>query len=130
MQFQSKDDPEADSDANTSAALGIMNGMPGINFFTPGITEAIAAGQRTKVRNQQLREIDSLEQPELENYDDIRSSYAGDVNPSLYDNPEQATATLAQESPEGRAAQLAALQDIGRVTDQSVGSTQARRRQQ
>lgn len=55
--------------------------------------------------------------------------YTGDYNPEKYTSPEEAQYSLAQDSSEGRAAQLAALQDMRNLTDQSAGSTSALGRQ-
>lgn len=55
--------------------------------------------------------------------------YTGDYNPEKYTSPEEAQYSLAQDSAEGRAAQLAALQDMRELTDQSAGSTSALGRQ-
>lgn len=123
-----EEDPGAT--AGGSATLGVMGAIPGLNFFSPAIAEAVAAQKAAQVRNQQTKNAQAIELPTYEGYDDVNTSYAGDVVAEGYDTPEAIQATLAQESPEGRQAMLAALQDLARVTDQSVGSTQARRRQQ
>lgn len=51
--------------------------------------------------------------------------YAGDFTPEDMALPSTLTGIQANESPEGRAAQLAALQQLAGLTDQSVGSTAA-----
>lgn len=123
-----EEDPNA-TKAGTGV-VGAMGAIPGLNFFSPAIAEAIGAGKAAQVRNQQTKNAQAIELPTYEGYDDITNSYAGDVTAEGYDTPEAIQAALADESPEGRAALLEALRDISRVTDQSVGSTQARRRQQ
>lgn len=123
-----EEDPGATSGG--AAALGWMGSVPGLNFFSPAIAEAVGAGKAAQVRNQQTKNAQAIELPTYAGFDDINAAYAGDVRPEGYDTPEAVQATLAQESPEGRAAMLEALRDLSRVTDQSVGSTQARRRQQ
>jgi hypothetical protein len=123
---------EEDPGATTAGAgvVGAMGAIPGLNFFSPAIAEAIGAGKAAQVRNQQTKNAQQIELPTYEGYDDLTTSYAGDVTAEGYDSPESIEASLANESPEGRAAMLEALRDISRVTDQSVGSTQAKRRQQ
>lgn len=60
----------------------------------------------------------------------VQFSSAGNFNPDLFSTPEAAQYSLAQDSAEGRAAQLAALQQIRDASDQSVGSMSALRRNQ
>lgn len=50
--------------------------------------------------------------------------WQGDYNPNPMTMPESAQVTLADESPDGRAAMLEALQRMGEQTDQAVGSQQ------
>jgi hypothetical protein len=60
----------------------------------------------------------------LPEYSEQGYEWQGDFNPALYGMPEDAVATMANESPEGRAAMLEALQKMGEQTDQAVGSQQ------
>ncbi len=49
----------------------------------------------------------------------------GDFYPEMLDDPESAQYSLANESPEGRAAQMSALQQIQQATDQGANSQAA-----
>jgi hypothetical protein len=92
-----------------------------IDSMTLGLTGIGARNQREAATNV-MRSVD------LPTYDMnaqfVAPDYAGDFNPAMYGMPEDATATMANESPEGRAAMLEALQQMGRQTDQAVGSQQ------
>lgn len=112
------------------ATIGALGAIPGINFFTPAIVEGRANARRAQVANMLARNASKVKGPDFVDPGGIDYQYAGDFNPEAYGAPELATATLAEDSPEGRAAQLEALQEMSRVTDQSVGSGQAMRRRQ
>lgn len=126
----SEPDSDVAGDASDTTALGVLGGMPGLNFIIPGIAEGIGQANTQRYRNQQARNAEGIELPTYEGYDDVHLGYAGDVNPEAYGTPEEAKANLAVESPEGRAAMLDALKELGTLTDQSVGSKQALRRNQ
>lgn len=92
-----------------------------IDSMTLGLTGIGARNAREAATNV-LRDV-RLPQYDL-NQNFVAPDYAGDFRPDLYGTPEAATATMADESPEGRAAMLEALQRMGEQTDQAVGSQQ------
>ncbi len=85
------------------------------------LTLGLAGARQNSARQAAAEEIYNLGLPE---YSEQGYEYGGDFTPTLYDRPEEAQATLATDSAEGRAAQLAALAQMGELTDQSVGSQQ------
>ena len=91
-----------------------------------GVGDTIAGVQAQNRANEydSMRSTADLDYKDYENID-----YMGDFNPEKYTSPEEAQYSLAQDSAEGRAAQLAALQDMRELTDQSAGSTSALGRQ-
>lgn len=60
----------------------------------------------------------------LPEYSQQGYEWLGDYAPNSYAMPEDAQVTLANESPEGRAAMLAALQQMGEQSNQAIGSQQ------
>lgn len=68
-----------------------------------------------------------LEGPE---YSDQGFSYGGDYNPEAFGRPEEFTASLADDSGEGKEAQLMALRRMLQDSDQSVASQQSMDRYQ
>ena len=81
-------------------------------------------GIETEAEWDKLPKNAGYDQRDYENVD-----YMGDFNPEKYQSPDEAQYSLAQDSAEGRAAQLAALEDMRNLTDQSAGSTSALGRQ-
>ncbi len=89
-------------------------------------TDDLTADQKERqlLHNRELN-AGAIQGPEFSSADDVNYGYAGDLNPEMYSTPESAEYSLAQDSAEGRAAQLAALQHMAELTDQSAGSTSA-----
>lgn len=75
------------------------------------------AGRETAVKT-----LEGLQGPE---YSNKGYQYVGDFSPESYRTPEQIQAKQAQDSTEGRAAQLSALQQMKDAADQSIGSQAA-----
>lgn len=86
--------------------------------------------QEKDILAQRAANAQMLKGPEFRSDEGIDYQIAGEFNPELYSTPEEAQYALAQDSAEGRAAQLAALQQIRDASDQSVGSTSALMRNQ
>lgn len=82
----------------------------------PGIGSRNARDAATRV----LRGVDTPNYDLDENF--VAPDYTGDFQAQRYAMPEDAQATLAQESPEGRAAMLAALNQMGEMQNQAIGS--------
>lgn len=105
-----------------------MGAIPLLNVLAPGLAAQQAAEAEEGIRNQQLQNAGRIELPEYGSDRGVQMQYAGDYAPDAYADPTLAEAQQADDSPEGRAAQLAALQSLGELTDQSVGSSSAQRR--
>jgi hypothetical protein len=113
------------TDGTAEAIVGIGGGIPGMNLITPGIGAANAAKNENLYRDAQYQNAVNLNTPDYLDPTGIEAGYSGDFNPQTYGTPESANATMIDDSPEGRAAQLAALRQMAEFTDQSVGSTAA-----
>jgi hypothetical protein len=101
---------------------GWIEGTTGINDLSPEERERAILSQRGK-------NAAGIELPEYADDSQIGYDYAGDLISEEFATPEEAQYALAQDSAEGRAAQLAALQQMRELTDQSAGSTSALGRQ-
>lgn len=123
-QFSSGWDDPNQVDAGTVAGVGgILGAIPGLNVLAPGITSALGASGRQSAIEQQQRNAEAITGPVYGSDRGVQMQYSGDFNPQMYADPEAAQYELAADSAEGRAAQLAALQEMARLTDQSAGST-------
>lgn len=110
--------------AGTIAGIGGTAGaIPVLNVFSPGITAAWANQGKDAAINQTLENANMLQGPNFGSDQGVQNVYSGNFNPDMYADPEAAQYQLAQDSAEGRAAQLAALQEMARLTDQSADST-------
>lgn len=107
------------------AGYGVMGGIPGVNIFTPGMAAQEAAEREESIRNQQARNAAMIEAPTFGGSRNVQLDYAGDFDPSMFATPEEAQATMIDDSPEGRAAQLAALQEMQGMANQAADSTYA-----
>jgi len=108
----------------------VYGGAPIANVFTPGVQAIYQRAKEDALRNQQGRNAQNISTPTFDSDAAVQARYSGDFNPSLYDTPESAQYSLAQDSAEGRSAQLAALQQMAGLTDQSAGSSMALGRNQ
>lgn len=90
--------------------------------FWDAATLGLAGNGARHARSQAVGTLQNLQGPE---YDPTGFQYQGDFNPEALADPEAAKAQMVQESPEGRAAQLAALQQLSQEQDQSIGSQSA-----
>ncbi len=111
-------------------ALGELGAIPGANLFSGAIAEGQAHDRQRAIDAVRGQNAQNIEAPEFQSYDGVNAQYAGNVDPSLYGTPEDAQVSLAADSAEGRSAQLAALQHMSQLTDQSAGSSMALGRQQ
>ncbi len=116
--------------ATFKGVADVAGGIPIANMVTPGEQAIIAGNKQDAALNQAGRNAGRLEAPKYDSGDSVQAGYSGDLNPEMYGTPEDAQYSLAQDSAEGRAAQLAALQDMSRLTDQSAGSQSALGRNQ
>lgn len=128
-----KYDTEDNSPVSAGTVAGVggtLNAIPFINVLSPGITAGFANAGKEATIAQEIGNANRLEGPEYENSSGIHQTYSGDFNPEDYMNPEAAKYELAQDSAEGRSAQLAALAKMSDLTDQSAGSSMALGRNQ
>jgi hypothetical protein len=98
-----------------------------LGYGTDELTSDQKEQQILKAREQNAGAIRG---PEFDSDEGIDYTYAGDLNPEAYATPEEAQYSLADDSAEGRSAQLAALQHMAELTDQSAGSQMALGRNQ
>lgn len=101
----------------------------GIRDEFTSLTDLSPEERERAILAQQGKNAANIELPEYADDSGIGYDYAGDLHSEMYGTPEEAQYSLAQDSAEGRAAQLAALQDMRELTDQSAGSTSALGRQ-
>lgn len=112
--------------AGTLAGIGgIGNAIPFLNVIMPGITAAMAQSGKQAAFDQMGKNAEMLQGPEYGSSNSINNVYSGDYTPNNYNTPEAAQYSLAQESPEGRAAQMEALKSLGGLVDQSASSSSA-----
>ncbi len=95
-----------------------------------GTDELTPDQEEKQVLHAREQNAGSIKGPEFDSDAGIDYNYAGDLNPEMYSTPEDAQYSLAEDSAEGRSAQLAALQQMADLTDQSAGSTSALGRHQ
>ncbi len=121
-QFQSLADLDLQNKARQSGDQtqrgGWVEGLTGMGDLAPEDRERA-------IQAQQGRNAAAITGPEFGSADGIDYGYQGDLDPQQYGTPESADYSLAQDSAEGRSAQLAALQQMSALTDQSAGSTSA-----
>jgi hypothetical protein len=110
-----------------------MNAIPFINVLAPGITAGFANQYEEEKRQELLDLMQGQSELNLRQYKEGQGpqvGYVGDYNPALYGAPEDIQFQQAGDSAEGRAAQLAALQQLAAATDQSATSQGALARDQ
>lgn len=89
-----------------------------LDAFTLGLADVRGQSAREAAANTML----GVRGPNFSTGQLVGPGYAGDFSAQSYALPEDAQATLAEESPEGRAAMLAALQQMGELQNQAIGS--------
>jgi hypothetical protein len=108
-----------------AGTAGVLGAIPGINIMAPGMAAQAAAEREESIRNQQLGNAGKITGPEYGSDRGVQVSYSGDFTPEMYGDPTMANATMIDDSPEGRAAQLAALADMQGMANQAADSTYA-----
>lgn len=109
--------------AGTVAGVGgTLGAIPFINVLSPGITAGFANAGKQATIDQMIANAGRLQGPQYGSSNGIQNTYSGDFDGENFQNPESAQYSLAQDSAEGRSAQLAALQQMAALTDQSATS--------
>lgn len=91
------------------------------DIFTLGLGDFRGQAARNAAANQ----VAGVEAPSYDlNASYVAPEYSGNFNPALYATPEAARYQTAQDSAEGRAAQLEALRTMGQQSNQAIGSQQ------
>lgn len=106
------------NDPNNAAGNTIASMPFGIGA---GVAQRQANTAAANARQAGARDIGNVALPQFSG----QYSLAGLYNPTMYQNPQLAQAAMVNESPEGRAAQLQALQRLGDQSSQAVASQQA-----
>lgn len=115
---------EAGLGAGSIAGIGGAAGaIPVLNVFSPAFTAGWANQGKQQTINQMLENASMLQGPSYGSDAGITNEYSGNFSPEMYKDPKLAQYQLAQDSAEGRAAQLAALQSLGGLVDQSAASS-------
>lgn len=120
---------EDENDENLLRQLGTVKNHGGWVEELTNLDEMTPESRERAILAKQGKNAENIELPEYADDSGIGYDYAGDLHSEEYGTPEDAQYELAQDSAEGREAQLAALQDMRNLTDQSAGSTSALGRQ-
>lgn len=113
------------NDVEASGVAGVggtLQAIPFINVLAPGITELFATQGKEKAINQMGANAQNIQDANFGSDSGVQAQYSGDFNPEMLRTPEAAQYQTAQDSAEGRAAQLAALQEMSQLANQSAGS--------
>jgi len=128
-QFKTDDD-NGFQQGGIAGVGGAMGAIPVLNVFSPGFTAGYANEGKQKTIDQMLENAQNIQGPQYASDAGVTNIYSGNFSPENYQDPTLAQATLGQDSVEGRAAQLAALQQMAALTDQSATSSSALGRNQ
>lgn len=113
------------TDEKWDPIYGYNNEKKGQEAIGDALTLGFGGFRANTARQEATRGLMGVPLPEYSDGQYVAPEYAGDFNPEAFAMPEEAKYSLAQDSAEGRAAQLEALSRMAEQSDQSVGSQQA-----